>query len=202
MGLKYLHTTPRWTVGAILFRNRFSNIVRTIQQLDVSSGNYQAVDDNSGKWGTYGLEMIAEERPLPSLSLAFSATWQHTEDLVTGIDPGYSPDLLLKLKADYRPGPITHAVYAHYVGGMDADWDFVAGPTPGATQRIGDRVDGYWNVGLNLRHEHPGSGLYANLNASNVLGAEIRYPANQLADFTRGLIGPGRVVTATVGWKF
>ncbi len=117
-------------------------------------------------------------------------------------DPGYSPDLLLKFKADYRRGPITHAVYAHYVSDMDADWDFVAGPTPGVTQRIGERVDGYWNVGVNLRYEHPGSGLYANLNASNVLDAEIRYPANQLADFSRGLIGPGRIVTATVGWKF
>jgi hypothetical protein len=200
--LNYLGTTPRWTLGASLFRSRISNIVRTIQQLDTSTGNYSAVDDNSGEWRTCGLERIAEAHPLPSLNLAFSATWQHTEDRESGVDPGYSPDLLLKFKADHRRAPITQAVYAHYVSGMDADWDFVAGPTPGVTRRIGERVDGYWKVGVNPRYEHPGSGLYAKLNAANMLDAEIRYPANQLADFTRGLIGPGPVVTARVGWKF
>ena len=39
-------------------------------------------------------------------------------------------------------------------------------------------------------------------NVSNLLDAEIRYPANELTDFERGLIGPGRVITATIGWAF
>jgi outer membrane receptor protein involved in Fe transport len=200
--LSYVRATPGWTLSAGLFRNRTSNIVRTIQQIDPVTREYESVDDNSGEWLTNGLELIGEVRPLPSLSLGFSATWQDTEDRETGIDPGYSPALLVKLKADYRRAPFTYAVYSHHVSGMEPDWDFVDSPTPGVTERIGERVDGYWNVGVSLRYEHPRSGLYAHLNVSNLLDTEIRYPANELADLARGLIGPGRVVTATVGWKF
>jgi hypothetical protein len=37
---------------------------------------------------------------------------------------------------------------------------------------------------------------------SNLLDAEIRVPANELTDLDLGLIGPGRVITATIGWRF
>ncbi len=200
--LVYVQTRPAWTLSASLFRNRTSNIVRIIQRVDPDTGDYRAVDDNSGEWTTNGLELIGELSPLPALNLSASATWQHTEDQATGIDPGYSPALLLKLKADYTRGPMTYAAYAHFVGSMDADWNFVDGANPGVTERIGERVDPYWNLGANLRYRHPGNGFYANLNVSNLLDAEIRYPARELADFERGLIGVGRVITATVGWEF
>lgn len=200
--LIYVQTQPTWTLSASLFRNQTSNIVRTIQRVNPSTGDYQAVDDNSGEWTTNGLELIGELRPLPALNLSASATWQHTEDRETGIDPGYSPALLVKLKADYTHGPLSYAAYAHFVSGMDTDWNFVDGPTPGVTERIGERVDPYWNLGANLRYRRPGSGFYADLNASNLLDSEIRYPARELADFERGLIGPGRVVTVTLGWAF
>ncbi len=200
--LVYVQTQPAWTLSASLFRNQTSNIVRTIQRVDPATGDYQAVDDNSGEWTTNGLELIGELRPLPTLNLGASATWQHTEDRKTGIDPGYSPALLVKLKADYRRGPVTYAAFAHYVSGMEADWNFVGGPTPGVTLRVGERVDPYWNLGANLRYRHPGNGFYADLNVSNLLDTESRYPAKELADFERGLIGPGRVITATVGWEF
>ena len=45
-------------------------------------------------------------------------------------------------------------------------------------------------------------GLYGDLNVSNLLDAEIRYPAKEFVDFERGLIGPGRIITATAGWEF
>ena len=66
----------------------------------------------------------------------------------------------------------------------------------------GKPVPAYWNLGLNLRWDPDGDGLYANVNLSNLLDTEIRYPANELTDFERGLIGPGRIMTATVGWEF
>ena len=97
---------------------------------------------------------------------------------------------------------MTYAAYAHYVDAMEADWDFVAGTEQGVVQRIGERVPAYWNVGLNLRWDPAGPGPYANLNVSNLLDEEIRYPANELTDFRRGLIAPGRVVMGTVGWTF
>lgn len=97
---------------------------------------------------------------------------------------------------------MTYAAYAHYVAAMKADWDFVVGNEEGVVERIGEKVPGYWNLGLNLRWDPKGAGPYANLNVSNLLDAEIRYPANELTDFARGLIGPGRVITATVGWEF
>lgn len=200
--LVYVQTRPAWTLSASLFQNRISSIVRTIQEVDPATGDYLVVDDNSGKWTTNGLELIGELHPAPGLNLGVSVTWQDTDDRNTGIEPGYSPALLVKLKADYTAGPVTYGAYAHYVGSMEADWDFVAGPTPDISERIGDRVDGYWNLGANLRYRHPASGLVANLNVSNLLDEEIRYPANELADFTRGLIGAGRVITATIGYEF
>jgi outer membrane receptor protein involved in Fe transport len=72
----------------------------------------------------------------------------------------------------------------------------------GVARRIGKPVPAYWNLGLNLRWDPDGDGSYANLNLSNLLDTEIRYPANELTDFERGLIGPGRIMTATVGWEF
>lgn len=199
--INYVQTRSDWSIGASLFQNRISNIVRTIQQLD-DAGLYQPVDDNSGEWKTNGLELIGELRPLDGLNLAASATWQHTEDRKSNNDPGYSPQLLLKLKADYTRGPFTYAAYANYVDEMEADWNFVEGTTQGITERIGKEVDAYWNLGANLRYRHPANGFYADLNVSNLLDTEIRYPANELTDFDQGLIGPGRVFTATVGWEF
>ena len=195
-------TRARWLLSASLFQNRIDNIARTIQVLDPETGDYEAFDDNSGRWRTRGLELVAEARPVPALNLSASLTWQETEDRRTDNDPGYSPELLAKLRADYRHGPFTYAAYAHYVDGMDADWNFVAGPEQGVVERIGEEVPGYWNVGLNLRWDPPGSGFYGDLNVSNLLDAEIRYPANELTDFDHGLIGPGRVITATVGYAF
>lgn len=200
--LVYVRTGTSWTLSGSLFRNHITRIVRTIQKADPNTLIYQTFDDNSGEWLTHGLELTAELHPVTGLNLSASTTWQHTEDRKTGIDPGYSPALLLKLKADYTQGPLTLGAYAHYVSGMEADWNFAVGPTPGITQRIGERVDPYWNLGVNVRYRPLDTGLIANLNVSNLLDTEIRYPANELANFSRGLIGPGRVFTATIGWEF
>jgi outer membrane receptor protein involved in Fe transport len=199
--LNYLETHPGWSLAAGLFNNRVSQIVRSIREFDPATGEYVQVDDNSGVWRTRGVELEAEIHPLPELNLGFSAVWQQAEDQKMDIEPGYAPSLLLKLKADYRRGAFTYGAYAYHVREMEADWDFQDGPTT-EIQRIGDAADGYWNLGLNLRYDHPGGGFYANLNAANLLDQEIRYPANEFADLSRGLIGVGRVVTATVGWKF
>ncbi len=104
--LVYVQTRPGWTLSGSLFRNQTSNIVRTIQRVDSANGDYQVVDDNSGEWTTNGVELIGELRPLPGLNLSASATWQHTEDRKTGIDPGYSPALLAKAQGGLqRTGP-------------------------------------------------------------------------------------------------
>ena len=198
----YTLTRPRWMLTASLFQNRLSQLVRTIQRIDPVTGLYLSEDDNSGRWRTNGIELISEAQPLPALHLSASLTWQQTEDTETGIDPGYSPAVLAKLKADWRQGPLTYAAYAHYVDAMVADWDFVAGPERGVVARIGEPAPGYWDLGLNLRWAPRDQGPYAALHVSNLLDAEIRYPANELADLERGLIGLGRLITATVGWAF
>jgi outer membrane receptor protein involved in Fe transport len=198
----YTLTRPRWMLSASLFQNRLTQLVRTIQRIDATTGLYLSEDDNSGRWRTRGLELSAEAQPLPALHLSASLTGQQTEDLETGIDPGYSPALLATLKADWRQGPMTYAAYARYVDGMEADWDFVVGSVQGVVQRLGEAVPGYRDLGVNLRWAPRDSGPYAALHVSNLLDAEIRYPANELADFARGLIGPGRVITLTIGWEF
>jgi outer membrane receptor protein involved in Fe transport len=199
-------TREQWMFSASLFRNRIDNIARNIQLFDPETGDYLSVDDNSGSWRTHGVELIVDGRPLPDLTLSASLTWQQTDDRLSAIDPGYSPTLLAKLRAARQRGPLTYAAYAHYVDTMQPDWNFVAGPREGVVERIGRRVPGYWDIGLNLRWEGgAGSGAggpYAALHVSNLLDTDNRYPANLLTDFERGLIGPGRTVTATVGYAF
>jgi hypothetical protein len=101
---------------------------------------------------------------------------------------------------------MTYAAYGHYVDAMDADWDFVDGPRAGVAERIGERVPGSWDLGLNLRWDSGGAvgapGPYAALHVSNLLDTEQRYPASELLDLERGMIGHGRTVTATVGYSF
>lgn len=129
--VSYTLTRPTWMFSAGLFQNQLRQLVRTIQRIDPQTGHYISVDDNSGRWRTRGLELIAEARPVLGFHLSGSLTWQRTEDQISGIDPGYSPALLAKLKASWSYGPMTYAAYAHYVGGMDAGWDFIAGPDSG-----------------------------------------------------------------------
>ncbi|WP_295886053.1 TonB-dependent siderophore receptor [uncultured Thiohalocapsa sp.] len=197
-------TRARWMLSASLFQNRIDNIARSIQVLDTATGDYLPVDDNSGRWRTRGLEVILDARPLPDLSLSASLTWQHTEDRASGIEPGYSPALLAKLRADYRRGSLTYAAYARYLDALNADWDFVTGPVQGVVSRIGERVPAYWDIGLNLRWQPraEGAGPYAALNVSNLLDTDNRDPANELTDLDRGLIGPGRTLTVTLGYAF
>ena len=197
-------TGSNWMLSGSLFQNRIDNIARSIQLLETATGDYNVVDDNSGRWRTRGLELIAEARPLPALNLSASLTWQDTDDEATGIAPGYSPALLGTLKADHQRGPFTYAAYARYVDGMEADWDFVAGPQAGLVRRIGQRVPGYWDIGLNLRWAPIGGGQgrggpFAALHVSNLLDTENRDPANELTDLDLGLIGPGRTVTLSIG---
>lgn len=202
-------TDPRWSVSASLFRNDIRNILRTIQVLDPATGNYAPIDDNSGRWRTHGLELILDLAPRPDLNLSASLTWQRTEDRQSDIDPGYSPALLATLQADWRHGPLTYAVSASYVDAMDADWNFVRGPVAGVVERIGERVPGDWNLGVNLRFDPRGTARvtmagrpYFALHVSNLLDTDNRYPANELTAFEHGLIGPGRTVTATLGYVF
>jgi outer membrane receptor protein involved in Fe transport len=195
-------TRPRWMLSASLFQNQIDSIARSIQVLDSRTGLYGSFSDDSGQWLTQGVELILEVRPLPDLNLSASLTGQRTEDRGSDIDPGYSPALLAKLKADWSRGPMVYSAYADYVDGMEADWDFVPVARPGVVERIGESVPGYWNLGFNLRWDPVGSGPYLSLHVANLLDAEIRYPANELTDLDRGLIGPGRTVVLTLGSTF
>jgi hypothetical protein len=73
-------------------------------------------------------------------------------------------------------------------------------------ERIGERVPSVWDLGLNLRWDKGGAvdapGPYASLHVSNLLDAEHRYPASELIDLERGMIGAGRTIAATVGYSF
>jgi outer membrane receptor protein involved in Fe transport len=200
--LGYTLTRPRGMLSAGIFENRISRLVRTIQRFDASAGTIISVDDNSGEWRTHGLELIAETRLIDPLSLSASLTWQQTDDRASSIDPGYSPRLLAKLKASWQQGPFTLGGYGNYVDGMDADWDFVNGPLPGITARLGDSMPGYWDLGLNLRWDPSGAGPFAALHVANLLNNEQRTPATELTELQRGLFGPGRTLTLTAGFDF
>lgn len=76
--------------------------------------------------------------------------------------------------------------------------------TPVPHGGIGDRVDGSFLTGANLRQRDLRSrGFFLELRCSNLLDTNYRYPntLNSLL-ITRDLIAEGRSVLVTLGWDF
>jgi len=84
---------------------------------------------------------------------------------------------------------------------MKADWQFVPATTPGQFTRLGDDVDSYWNIGVNMRYKHPNQHFTANLHVANLLNEKIQQPASELVPLEKGLIVSQRIVTVTASWK-
>lgn len=183
------------------FFNKIENLARTLQRYDASSGRYLIVADDTGEVENYGIEFNLDWRPSSASRLELGATWQDARDPnEPDIDVAYSPHWVAHAKASYQPGNTTYGVYGTYVGSMKASWQWNPGSLGGA--RIGKDVDDYFLVGLNVRHEFPGSGIFANLHVSNLFDEEFRYPANEVINLERGNFGPGREMLLTVGVAF
>ncbi len=199
---------PSININCSLFRNTLDNLITRVVLFD-DNNNYQSWSANAGKMITNGVELTAQTCPFEDLWFEISATYQETTDEREGygdIDVAYSPNILGYLKSSYFLNDrYSIALTGTYVGEMETFWDETIRNTDGTYgNRIGRKVDGYVNLGMNFRAENLFSrNMYANLRISNVLDEEIYYPTftlNSWAD--KGTVGAGRTLLFTLGWEF
>jgi len=193
--------SSKMTVNLSLFKNMLDNLIhRTFFIVGDSVITYY---DNVGEMITHGVEMTIMSSPSRSLYLELSGTYQDTKDKRSeDLEVGYSPKFLGYLKASYFFNKnISLAFNGNYVGPMEPYYDDTLSPP----RRLGERVDGYFLLGANLRiRKLFGTGMFLNLRMSNLLDKETYYPAtaNNYQFASKGTIGRGRSLLLTVGWKF
>lgn len=211
--LNYLGTiSSSLALNVSIFQNTLKNLITRDFLFVEETGFWRSWSANAGKMVTNGIELTMTAEPIENFRVELSGTYQETKDKrpkykEAGVDVAYSPKLLGYLKASYRSEYFTVALTGNYVGSMETFWDETIGdpeilPLPGA--RIGDKVEGYFVLGANLRIEDVLlDGLFLNIKCSNLLDEEIRYPTftnNPWAD--RGTIGLGRSFLLSLGYKF
>lgn len=196
-----------FSLSAGIFRNELNNLITRNIHTD-ASGNYITWSANAGKMITHGFELSLILELIKGLKIELNSTYQKTEDKRPGyenIATAYSPNLLGYIKAAYRTKGFTLSLSGNYVDDMETYWDETLTDEKNPFgRRIGDRVNGYFVLGANLRiKDILIKGLYINIRCSNIFNEEVRYPTftnNQWA--TRGTIGPGRVFLFSAGFKF
>ena len=203
--INFLTTFSDFKSNISIFQNDIKHIVQRSAVFDVDKNTYMNRIDNTGQWETRGIELSAQARLLNNWHFNGSLTVQETRDHLNHISVGYSPNLLVKFKVYYENGPFNLALLSRYVDKMSAGYhllDHDNDPsTPPEIERIGDSVQGYYIMDANVRYNMT-NGLYMSINVSNLLGQEIRYPANELTEMQKGLIGQGRIMMASVGYNF
>ena len=194
-------TSARAQWATSLFLNDIDRIGLRVYELDEATNSTITRVTNDHSWRSLGLEMIGTLRFGDRWRVDGSFVAQRTQDRERDVDVGYSPDLTAKLRVGHRRGAWDLGAHARWVGPMQAGYEFVDGEsdvTAPEIVRIGDEVDGYFTLGGSARYEF-GGGAFAALRVSNLFDAEVRYPANELTNMRRGLIGMGRVVTFSLG---
>jgi outer membrane receptor protein involved in Fe transport len=206
--LNYIGTlSSNLSINTSIFQNTLENLITRNIEFD-EDYNYQTWSANAGKMVTTGVELTLNAKPFENFRFELSGIYQKTKDKRASyedIDAAYSPNFLGYLKAYYRMEKFTFAVTGNYVGSMRTFWDgTIENPDGTFGARIGEKVDGYFVLGANLRTENLFlKGLYLNIRCSNLLDQEIRYPTSTGNSWaTRGTIGYGRMLLLSLGYKF
>ncbi len=198
--LVHQYDNEHWLLSHSVYYSTTRNILRRDVRFSNQTNMLETTSNNDGRWRSYGYDFNIDYRPTPQWRLSASFNLQTTRDQSVDDNIGYSPNQLLKLKTDFKHGKNTYALYSHFVGQRDTELeptDTNGDDVVDSLARRGEPADGYWNIGVNWRRElHHSTAI--NLNISNLLDEEFRYPANEVSDLDRGLIGVGRVVTLSL----
>jgi outer membrane receptor for ferrienterochelin and colicin len=207
--LNYISTfSSRFSLNASVFRNTLKNLITRVVRID-DAGNYESFSDNAVKMVTNGAELTINTEPIEYLRVELSGTYQDTKDKTQGyenIAAAYSPKFLGYLKASFLGVGFKISLTGTYVGPMETFWDKALQNPDGSIGegRIGDRVDGYFIMGANLRVDDLFvDGVFLNIKCSNLFDEDIRYPTftnNPWA--ARGTLGFGRSFLVSLGYKF
>jgi len=200
----------KYSVSLSLFNNRLNNLITRVPYHDENNVYLGSRNENAGEMVTNGLELSVQAEPVKDLRFDASVTYQKTEDSREGFEdiyPAYSPKLLAYIKASYRfMKNYTVAFSGQYTDEMETYWD-ESPENPDSTApvgRIGEKVDGYFVLDANFRADNLfDTGMFASLRCSNLLDAEVRYPAfTNTPWLDKGTLGYGRMFMFTLGYKF
>ncbi len=185
-----------------IFFNSNKNL--QIEQVELNpDGSVESDLISGGVVDTSGVELLLRRNFGDYIRTEFGATWQDSnyEFHPTGI-ASYSPELVMHGKVSYKKDSFSAAALARYVDSMYPL--FNTGETAAPVGFIGDAVDGYALLDLNVRWDDLWQGLFLNVHVTNVFDSEIRYPSNPVNGllYDRGHIGPGRRITVSSGFAF
>ncbi len=200
----YLFTYDNYSIGLNFFRNDFQNLLNAELKFDAKDQSYLMVATNSGKINTIGSEFRFIMQASENLRIEFETTYQKTENPdKKEITVAYSPDLLGQVKILYKINKFSFALTGYYVDEMESLWEEENYETGEPAHRLGDKIDSYFAVGINLRANNIYKNLFANLRVSNILDETIRYPTTQInSSLQKGTFGEKRFIYGTIGWKF
>ncbi len=197
--INHLLIYPHFQFTTSLFYNDIKAINQYYHNTDPDTLDVYRRRTNDGEWKSYGVELILNYNIAKNFNLNASLTAQDTQDENRDIDVEYSPSLLAKLRADYKHNGVTYAFNTNYISKMKTSYTY--DETNQEALRLGSEVDGYFLLGANIRYDFI-KDAYLNLNASNLLDTQYCYPAREAIPMEKGLIGMGRIITATLGYKF
>lgn len=196
--------SSKLTLVLSVFRNMLANLIYEIVLYN-PDGTLEYRSRNVGKIDTNGIELALQYEPVDKLRMEIWGTYLDTKDKRPGfenIEVDNSPKFLGYFKASYFFNKnISLALTGTYVDDMEAYFDEVLNPP----SRLGDRVNGYFRLGANLRLRNLfGTGMFVNFRCSNLLNQEVHYPADYANDriARKGTMGWGRSFLLTLGWKF
>jgi outer membrane receptor protein involved in Fe transport len=203
--ISHTATFDDYQLSSSVFYSNTDNIIQRSIIIDQLSGSVIDKSDNSGRWKTVGLEVAGWYKFNGNFVIKSSVSVQKTKDRNFSVEVGYSPNFLAKIQCEYSIDNYSIAANGYYVGSMETGYDLIDEDnnegTVSIASRMGYDVGGYFNLGLNFRYNRE-NGFYVNFNGSNILDKKFHYPANEIANMKKGLIGQGRIVVVTAGYKF
>lgn len=211
--LNYIYSpSEKFAANISIFRNELDNLISRKNEYDIEKGEWITYSANAGRMSTNGLEVGLIFEPVANLRFNLSGIFQDSKNEEAGYEDiglGYSPGFLGYLKLSYRISKnVVLAFTGRYIGDMDTEWNNEP-RDPDANDwspkgRLGKSIDAYAVLNANVRVEDLFiKGLFINLNISNLLDEEVRFPAtrsNAWAD--RGTLGFGRTLLLSLGYKF
>lgn len=195
----YLTTiNNRVSLNSSFYYNVLTNLI--VRTVELSQGTTISSSSNKGEASTLGMEVTVKADVMENLRTELSIAYQKTTDETPGseaIDYAFSPSVLAYFKTSYKVSDrLKFGVRGRYVDEMFAEWN------PETEARYGLNSPSYLALDLNAR-VNIYKEMYANIFASNILDEEIRFGSNQNSTWTdRGMLGYGRRVQVTLGYKF
>ncbi|MBL1277818.1 MAG: TonB-dependent receptor [Ectothiorhodospiraceae bacterium] len=202
--INYIHSRNDVIASLSLFQNQLQDLI--INDLVFEGGGVNSRQRNGGEITTNGIELIVNHHLTDTLSAEFSMTLQKSIDENNkNIDVAYSPQIVAHGKLVYRAKNTILSALGRYISAMEPFYDFTQSNSDGSFgARVGEKINDYFVLDLNIRQDNLYKGIYLNVKISNALNQEIRYP-NSLDTNTllnRGTIGAERMFFASIGIKF